>query len=255
LRAALIHSRYATSAKYQEPVGEQSLKYKYFVGWDISLRYTYDNLGYRRNFQINPIGRYFEFRYDREFNKFLVDFAANEVVSAEIYERYNYNKFSLNWKENWPFFFKGHTLNFNINAGLIDTKVDSFFNFFGGGIIGNRGYPYYSIEGRKILQGKFSYRFPIFSKLDLRFMHLYFDKVYLSPFFDYGNAFDEDEIDFSKFKKSVGAELRMDSFSFYAFPTKLFLSAAYGLDQYEFADQVYGKDWRFYFGLSFGYLD
>ncbi len=255
LRASFIHSRYATSVKFQAPVGEQTFKYKYFLGYDLSLKYTYDTFGFSRFFEIDPKGRFFEFRYEREFNKFLVDFATERVVSAEIFENYNYNKLTLNYKENIPFFFKGHTLNLDVNGGFIDTKVDSFFNFFAGGIIGNRGYPYYSIEGRKMLQGKLTYRFPLFNKLDMRFMHLYFDKVYLSAFYDYGNAFDEDKIDFGDFKSSVGGELRMDSFSFYSFPTKLFFSAAYGLDRFEFADQVYGKDWRFYFGVSFGYLE
>ena len=106
-----------------------------------------------------------------------------------------------------------------------------------------------------MLQGKLTYRFPLFNKLDMRFMHLYFDKVYLSAFYDFGNAFDESKIDLRDFKSSVGGELRMDSFSFYSFPTKFFVSGAYGLDRFEFADQVYGKEWRWYFGVSFGYLE
>ncbi|MFQ5754229.1 MAG: hypothetical protein ACE5HI_19760 [bacterium] len=59
----------------------------------------------------------------------------------------------------------------------------------------------------------------------------------------------------SDFKSSVGMQLRLDSFSFYSFPTRISFDAAYGLDQFNNANQTYGKEWRFYFGISFGYLD
>ena len=59
----------------------------------------------------------------------------------------------------------------------------------------------------------------------------------------------------SNFKSSVGFEIRADSFSFYSFPTRIFFNAAYGLDKFEAGNQSYGKEWRYYFGLSFGYLD
>lgn len=254
LRTAFILSRYSARAKFREPVGESTLNYKYFIGRDISLKFIHRGLKPYVNSEINPRGRRFEFSYDREFNEFLVDFATDEIVAAEIFEDYNYNKFQLKWNEYLGLPIKNHTLALDLNAGFIDTEVDSFFNFFAGGIIGNRGYPFYSIEGRKMLQGRVTYRFPLLQHLDLRFMHLYFDKVYLGAFYDYGDAFNGG-LDFSNFKSSVGGELRLDSFSFYSFPTRIFFNAAYGLDQFENTRQIYGKEWRFYFGISFGYLD
>ena len=61
------------------------------------------------------------------------------------------------------------------------------------------------------------------------------------------------------FKKDVGVELRLESFSYYAYPTRIFLSAAYGLDKFEryirSRDQYvpYGREWRIYFGILFGF--
>ncbi len=86
-------------------------------------------------------------------------------------------------------------------------------------------------------------------------MHMYFDKVFLGVFYDYGNAFNENKLELSNFKSSVGFEIRADSFSFYSFPTRIFFNAAYGLDNFEAENQIYGKELRYYFGLSFGYLD
>ncbi|MEZ4763143.1 MAG: hypothetical protein R3C26_08080 [Calditrichia bacterium] len=41
-----------------------------------------------------------------------------------------------------------HTLTLRMQGGFIDTKVDSFF-IFGGGLVGLKGYPFYSVEGRR----------------------------------------------------------------------------------------------------------
>ncbi len=124
-----------------------------------------------------------------------------------------------------------------------------------------RGYPFYSIEGRKKIIGRAAYRFPVFNHLDFRLFHLYFDKLYAGVFCDYGNAFDEDKINFADFKRTAGLELRLDLFSFYNFPTRIFVNAAYGLDNYTKIEKfnqlelTYGKEWRYYVGVLFGFLD
>ena len=65
------------------------------------------------------------------------------------------------------------------------------------------------------------------------------------------------DITLKDFKKDVGAELRLQAFSFYAFPTSIFINAAYGFDEFtkRFRGEnvTYGKEWRFYFGTLFGF--
>jgi Tol biopolymer transport system component len=255
LRAAFVFSRYSSRVKFLAFNVENSFGFDYFIGRDISLKFTHRNIRSKVDSEINPTGRYVSLGYDREFNKFLIGFEVNDPFSPEIFQPNNYNKFTLNWQEKWGLPIKNHTINLDLRAGFIDTKVDSFFNFFAGGLWGNRGYPYFSIEGRKMLLGRFTYRFPLLRRLDMRFLHLYFDKVFLGVFYDYGNAFNEGSITLSNFKSSVGMQLRLESFSFYSFPTRFSFDAAYGLDQFNNANQTYGKEWRFYFGISFGYLD
>jgi hypothetical protein len=53
----------------------------------------------------------------------------------------------------------------------------------------------------------------------------------------------------------INLQLRMDLYSFYVFPARLFLNAAYGFDKFKNRGIEYGQEWRFYFGLSFGFLD
>ncbi|MFQ5677261.1 MAG: hypothetical protein ACE5G1_15315, partial [bacterium] len=255
LRTAFVFSRYGARVKLQDFTGITTINYTYFIGRDFSFKFSHNNLKPSVTSDISPQGRTFTIGYDREFNKFLRDFATDRATSIEIFDNYNYNKFTFEWNEYRGLPLKDHTLDFNIQGGFIDAKVDSFFNFFGGGLLGNRGYPYFSIEGRKMLLGRVTYRFPLFRHLNLRILNMYFDKVFLGFFYDYGNAFDEDKLDLQEFKSSVGFQIRADTFSFYSFPTRIFFNGAYGLDEFRFANQTYGKEWRFYFGISFGYLD
>jgi hypothetical protein len=59
------------------------------------------------------------------------------------------------------------------------------------------------------------------------------------------------------FKKDVGFEFRVEAFSWYAYPTRIFFNGTYGLDSFTLtknsATVTYGKEWRFYFGILFGF--
>lgn len=258
LRAAFIFSRYSARVKFEQFRQINSFSYNYFIGRDISLRFTHRNMPPAINSAINPVGRSITIGYDREFNKFLSGFEVdNSFVDGigEVFQPYNYNKFSLQWQENRSLPIRDHVLSVDLQAGLIDAKVDSFFNFFAGGLWGNRGYSYFSLEGRKMLLGRFTYRFPLLTHLDTRLLHMYFDKVFLGFFYDYGNAFNESSIKLSDFKSSIGMQLRIETFSFYSYPTRISFDVAYGLDEFTNRDRIFGKELRFYFGLSFGYLD
>ena len=56
---------------------------------------------------------------------------------------------------------------------------------------------------------------------------------------------------FSFFKKDIGFQLRLETFSNYLFPTRFFLEAAYPLNEVTNQDVVYQKNWRYYFGVLF----
>ncbi|UCE05046.1 MAG: hypothetical protein JSW07_15685 [bacterium] len=265
-RSALIYNRY--TARYQPEYTYQgqefpSIKYTYFIGRAIQFAWNYRNLLPRATSEINPaFGRLISLKYSREFNKFISDFKlTNYGTWAEVFDHYNYGKLELEWKEYLALLKNGrHALNLHIQAGWIDQPIHEFFNFYAGGLIGLRGYPFYSIEGRKMIIARVAYRFPIFNNMNLRLFHIQFDKLYLGTFFDYGNAFDEDALRLAQFKKTAGLELRMDLFSFYNFPTKIFLNAAYGFDEFTKQETdntplTYGKEWRYYLGISFGYFD
>ncbi|MEW6654854.1 MAG: BamA/TamA family outer membrane protein, partial [Bacteroidota bacterium] len=174
-----------------------------------------------------------------------------------LYNDFKFPKLELNWKEFIPLG-RDHTLNAQMRAGAIfGPQVPDFFDFYLGGLIGMKSYPFYSVSGNEVGWINLTYRFPLFKNIDTRLGHLYLDKIYFSVYADYGNAWNGAFPKMKDFKKGIGGELRIKLNSFYIFPTSLFFNAAYAFD--EFSKTVrgevinYGKEWNFYGGILFDF--
>ena len=76
---------------------------------------------------------------------------------------------------------------------------------------------------------------------------------------DAGAAWTGGSISGRRFVRDAGVELRLESFSFYAYPTRVFFNATYGFDTFSryvaSRDQyvTYGGEWQFHFGILFGF--
>ena len=112
------------------------------------------------------------------------------------------------------------------------------------------------------MYGNLTYRFPVFEHIDLRILQLYFDKLYAAFYGDIGTAWTngiDGNLRDQKFKRDAGAELRLEAFSYYAFPTRIFFNATYGFDQFNYYASssttpfTYGKEWNYHFGVLFGF--
>jgi outer membrane protein assembly factor BamA len=125
--------------------------------------------------------------------------------------------------------------------------------------VGMKGYTFYSLGGNEFAYTNLEYRFPLFDHIDLRMLQLYFDKLYASVYGDVGNAWTGGGLRGQPFRKDAGVELRLQAFSYYAFPTSIFVNATYGFDQFNFYEVsnnqtiTYGKTWNFNFGILFGF--
>jgi outer membrane protein assembly factor BamA len=137
--------------------------------------------------------------------------------------------------------------------------VDDFFDFYAGGMLGMKGYPFYSLGGNEMAVAGLEYRLPLVNNLDFRLFHLYFDKLYASVYTDIGHAWTGPIPNLRAFKTDAGVEIRLETFSWYAYPTRIFFNAAYGFDRFDrFVSSrnttvTYGKEMRFYLGVLFGF--
>lgn len=270
LRAQYAHSRY--TSKIRDFIF-QGLKWvspanTYYIGNQFSLTWDIDQISPCLDSRINPsVGRKVKVNYSREYNKFFSDFSTDNAYGTlqEVYTNYNYNRIEVDWNEHIPMpFGRRHALTLRFRGGFIDKPIDNFFNFFAGGLPGLKGYPYYSIEGRKLLSSSIIYRFPILAQKQFRIAHITFDKLYGGLFFEFADAFDWNSYHPIKPKKDVGLSLRLSLFSFYGFPTAVFFNAAYGLDEVSVTHEYgagdiqrfdYGKEWRYYVGVLFDFID
>ena len=231
----------------------------YLIGRNFQLTYAIEQMLPHKDADINPIGAKAELRYNFESNKFNNE--GNYVVEDGLlkpqYNNYNFHKLELNSKLHFPLWAK-HTLTAQLRTGTIfGPKVPDFFDFYLGGLIGMKAYPFYAISGNEVGWINLTYRLPLFTNIDTKVGHLYVDKIFFSVYGDLGNAWDGKMPQLNKFKKGAGAELRIQMNSFYLFPTSVFFNASYGFDKFDRKVKeetvTYGREWRFYGGILFGF--
>jgi len=268
LEIRYAHSRYTASIDaFSLPATGQlvpAFSELYLIGNDLSLTLNIEALVPSRTSEINPVGRKIRVRYDYEANKFnptgqyAVDPASGLLLPE--YEQINMHRLELSWRESQELPGWTHTLSGQLRGGTIfGPPVDDFFDFYIGGLEGMKGYPFYSLGGNEYVYGNLTYRFPVDEHLDFRVLQLYFDKLYAAFYGDVGDAWSGGGLEGRNYKRDAGVELRLEAFSYYAFPTRIFFNATYGFDQFTHYVQstnttvTYGKDWNFHFGVLFGF--
>ncbi len=236
----------------------------YFKGRDLSLTYTYNNFIPNKNDDINPIGRYLRLRYDYEINdlnpQLIVDDQGNVT---EEFEKAKFHRLEGDVLQGFGLFNNSHSLSLRLRGGTIfGPQQDNFFDFYASGFPNMKGYPFYALGGNRFATANLTYRFPIATDLDFKFLQFYFDKLYFSVYGDVGNAWNGKATKLKDFKKDIGFELRLLTYSYYVYPTAFAFNASYGLDGFskvfpsttgEQKVVTYGKEWRFYFTMLFGF--
>ncbi|NWF49515.1 MAG: biopolymer transporter Tol [Ignavibacteriaceae bacterium] len=231
----------------------------YLIGRNVQVKYSYESILPTKDDEINPIGMDIDLLYSYEFNKFNDEgeYTVEDGILKPKYNNFNFHKLELNSRialELW----NNHTLTAQFRGGsILGPAIPDFFDFYLGGLIGIKAYPFYSISGNEVGWINLTYRFPLFRNIDYKFGHLYLDKIFFSVFGDFGNAWTGKVPSLNKFKKGAGAEIRIQLNSYYLFPTNIFFNAAYGFDQFSRNVRnetvTYGKEWRFYGGILFGF--
>ncbi|MCK9426223.1 MAG: biopolymer transporter Tol [Ignavibacteriaceae bacterium] len=231
----------------------------YLIGSNFQIKYNFDAKKIYIDSDINPIGVDAELKYNYELNRFNPDgnYQVEDGVLKPLYRKFDYHKLELTTNGHISTF-KNHTLSLKVRAGsILGPSVPDFFDFYLGGLIGMKAYPFYAVSGNEILWLNLAYRFPLWRNIDARIGYLYVDKMFISVYGDIGNAWTGKIPAGKTFKKGAGAELRIALNSFYLFPTSVFFNANYGFDKFtkdvRSEKVAYGGEWRFYGGILFGF--
>jgi len=267
LEVGYMHNRYtSTINQFRNPATDNLVPASdnlYFVGNDLSVALRYRHMVPTRDREINPVGLRASLHYDYEFNNYNpngdYEIDRSTGLLVPLYTDFNFHRFDANLMVASRMPWLNHSLSLRLRgATILGDEVDEFFNFYAGGITGMQGYTFYALGGNELASAQLTYRFPIIPSMDLRLGHILFDKLYGGVFFDIGDAvMAPDQFTTDGLKKDIGFELRLESFSFSMYPTRIFFSGAYGLDEFtrtfQFTPVTYGKEWRWYFGVLFGF--
>ncbi|MBK7497688.1 MAG: PD40 domain-containing protein [Ignavibacteriales bacterium] len=234
-------------------------KDNYFNGNNLEAKFTWHSILPTKDDEINPVGFNIDFTYNYEFNDYNEkgEYTIEDGLLIPKYSNFNFNRLELKAGLYLPVF-DSHTFNTTFRLGtIIGPTVPDFFDFYLGGLIGMKSYPFYAISGNEIAWLNFTYRFPLFRNIDSKVGHLYIDKIFLSFNADIGNAWNRDATTIENFKKGVGAEIRIQLNSYYLFPTSIFFNASYGFDEFNRTvnNEIvkYGREWNLYGGVLFGF--
>ncbi len=245
----------------------------YLIGNNISANFEFRSLKPSRTTEINPIGRKIRMRYEFETNKFnpIGDYEVKDGALIAKYQRIKFHRLETRWTEYLKLPVWKHSLTAQLRGGTIfgppiktvNTKGkienENFFNYYIGGLAGMKGYTFYSMGGNEYAMANATYRFPILEDIDTRIFHMIFNQLYGAVYGDIGNAWTGGGLKNRKWKKDAGVELRIEAFSYYAFPTRIFLNATYGFDKFDYTIEnsnkvvTYGREWNFHFGVLFGF--
>ena len=237
-----------------------STKDTYFIGRNFQFTYWHKMFSPYIDSDINPIGREISFQLNYELDDYndKGEYKVENGVLVPVYNNYSFARAEFDWKEHIAINKANHTVNARVRAGsIIGKEVPTFFDYYVGGLVGMKAYPFYAIGGNKAYWMHLEYRFPLYRNIDSRLGPWYLDKIFMSVYADAGDAWTGKFDGFEKSKKGIGAEIRIKMNSFYLFPTAIFLNTAYGLDKFTtvIRDQniTYGKEFIFYAGVLFDF--
>lgn len=233
----------------------------YYIGRSFYVELGLHDIKPSRNASINPLGLHSRFILSGDLDKLNADgnYQYIDGMLVPVYQNFNFVRTELLNYMAVPLFREDDAISLKVHLGYtFGPTINSFFDFYGGGLVGMKGYPFYSISGNRIFTANLMYRFPIFRDVNKQIMQFYLSDVYLATYTDIGSGWNGSP-DGVKFKKDIGAQIRLSGFSFYSFPTAIFFDAAYGFDRFthnvpQFKTVAsYGREWRFYFGLTFDF--
>ena len=264
-----------------EQLYSNGFTYDYYRGLNFKLNWQFRKIRRTVNSYTNPDnGVVMTTNIYRNYDKFIRDFDVNNAygtLGVDFRKNYYWKiEHEGEWYHKYPLYKKlVGTLNWQIGT-ISKPDVNSFFNFFAGGMPGLKGYPFYSIEGRNLFIMDYTWRVPLFVEKDIQILPFNLQNAFFATYVEAGNAWsdvkgyprlDWPEISLngrdvlkaltSDFKRDVGLQLRLSGFSFYAYPTSISLDFVYGLDEFTIEDSqgdphTYGHEWRSYLTILFG---
>ncbi|MFQ6616028.1 MAG: hypothetical protein ACE5HZ_04580 [Fidelibacterota bacterium] len=229
----------------------------YYIGQHLGMSWMTDIHRETVDYAINPGNGFqgqLELRHERD--RFFRGFRVNEDYSVleEVYDTYRFTRLTGRGRFHFTLpFTKRLTSTLEAQVGwMTDTEVDSFFNFFAGGMPGLKGYPFYGVEGNRLLVMSVTVRAPILWDRHVLLGPFVLRRVVAGVIGQAGDAWNGG-LEEPALRRSVGFQIRFGGYSFYNYPTGIAVEFHRGLDKFSVMDRQYGGGLRTYFTFLLGF--
>jgi len=251
------------SREFRQTVSGSSSRY--FIGNTITAAAFVNVKTPHRHSDISLIGFEGYLRYKYQPSRLLEGYDIRGGTLIPVYNTYKQHSVELDLRHG----FKA------LNQRLFDMRTRVTTNFSGseeyffldyiGGLPGMRSYSYFALGGNTTFMAQLNYHQPIFEKIHYQRERFTVDKVFTRFFLETGNGWGGPLGVGNNLKSGLGAELRFSLSSYYLFPTRFFISGAYGLNEFDVNlpesfitttgqnSVTYGREVLFNFGLLFDF--
>lgn len=250
------------SSEFQEQIPGSTTRY--FIGKTLTAAYHVKMETPYRHSDIAPLGFRGHMRYSYQPSKLLDSYDISDGNLISVYE--NYKSHSIELYSQMGFNQLGQNLMVRSRFfSYISPPDDTFYLDYIGGFPAMRSYPFFALGGMTTAYTQISWFLPLVTGIEKQYGRLTPQKIFLRLFAEAGNGWGN-ELDIgNNIKSGIGAEFRFSLNSYYLFPTRFYVSGAYGFNKFDLTlpedfigvddnKQVsYGGEMLINFGLLFDF--
>lgn len=250
------------SKEYQSVISGSSDRY--YIGTGLSASYIFELEQPYKNDDIAPVGIKGQVKLSYQPSKLLDKYEIKDGALTPDYK--NYSNKSIEANLNYGFHALGETVELKSRFYSYFNNPDNYFFLdYIGGLTGMRSYPFFAIGGLTTAYAEMSYIFPLVTNINKQYGRFTMDKIFTRLFVETGNGWGGPLHIGDNLKTGIGAELRISMNSYYFFPSRFFISGAYGFNKFDVklpsefitnsgSNHVsYGRSLLIHFGLSFDF--
>jgi Tol biopolymer transport system component len=264
------HSPYRVSTKsffsreFRQTISGSSARY--FIGNTYTAAMFFQLHTSHRHSDIVQRGITSSLRYSHQPSRLLDGY---DIRGGELLPRYNdYRMHSVELDTRYGFSLFPSDRLFDVRTRFytnFNGSDEYFFLDYIGGLPGMRSYSFFALGGNTTVFAQLNYHQPLFERIHRQVGRFTIDKLFARFFAETGNGWGGPLGVGNQLKSGLGAELRLSTNSYYLFPSRFFLSAAWGLDQFDVnlpesfitttgqSSVRFGREVLFNFGLLFDF--
>ncbi|MEN9838843.1 MAG: hypothetical protein RL177_322, partial [Bacteroidota bacterium] len=215
------------SREYRSVVGSSTSRY--YVGNALSATYTFDLERRDIHSDIAPQGVKAYAKYQYQPSRLLDGY---DIQGGALVPKYNqFRMHSIETDVRYGFTVAEQKLRLHTRLySNLNPNDEYFFLDYIGGFPGMRSYPFFALGGNTTWFGSMSWNIPLKTGLNRQVRQFTVDKIFARVFAEAGNGWNSPLDTGNRLKSGIGTELRVSLNNSYLFPTRVFVSAAYGFD-------------------------